>query len=187
MQAESRARSTADESRSEVAKLALLESRLNEVQSARVRIQTAAADTDRVFMSLPTPTWLCDMETRKVQLANDAAAAMFGIEAEKLRGRTIADLLPGFEPGDDLMRAVGRDRIVRPDGSSAVLEIRRRLRLVQRTGELADRRARRHGGAQCIARSIRSAPFAPWRSTTSRRRAASWTARVACSTATRLS
>jgi PAS domain S-box-containing protein len=125
VQSESKARSSADETRAEVAKLALLESRLNEVQTSRVRIQSAAADTDRVFMALPTATWLCDMQTRKVQLANDAAAALFGIEADKLRGRTIADLLPGFEPADDLSRPSDAT-IVRADGTSALFEIRRR-------------------------------------------------------------
>jgi PAS domain S-box-containing protein len=125
VQSESKARSSVEETRAEVAKLALLESRLNEVQTSRVRFQSAAADIDRVFMTLPTATWLCDMETRKVQLANDAAAALFGIEADKLRGRQIADLLPGFEPADDLSRPADAT-IVRADGTSALLEIRRR-------------------------------------------------------------
>jgi len=125
VQAESKARSSADETRAEVAKLAVLESRLSEVQNARVRVQSAAADTDRVFMALPTPTWLCDMETRKVQLANDAAAALFGIDAEKLRGRMLTDLLPGFEPTEDMSRPSDA-MIARADDTIAVLEIRRR-------------------------------------------------------------
>jgi PAS domain S-box-containing protein len=125
VQAESKARSNAEESRAESAKLALLESRLTEVQNSRLRIQSAAVDTERMFMAQPTPTWLCDMETRKLQLANDAAAALFGAEAEKLRGRTLGDLLPGLEFAEDVAKPIDAT-ITRLDGTSAVLEIRRR-------------------------------------------------------------
>jgi PAS domain S-box-containing protein len=125
VQAESKARNNAEESRADSGKLALLESRLTEVQNSRLRIQSAAADTERLFMAQPVPTWLCDMETRKLQLANDAAAALFGTEGEKLRGRTLGDLLPGFEFGEDVVKPLDAT-IARPDGTSAVLEIRRR-------------------------------------------------------------
>jgi len=125
VQAESKARSTAEEKSAEVAKLAVLESRLNEVQSSRVRIQSLAADAERLFMSQPQPTWLCDMETRKLLLVNDAAAALFGIEAERLRGRAVGELLPGVEFGDDATKPSDA-MLTRADGSSVVVEIRRR-------------------------------------------------------------
>ena len=124
VQAESKARSTADETRAEVAKLAVLESRLTELQAARVRAQSAAADAERAFAAQPTPTWLCDMETRQLHLVNDAAAALFGVDAGKLRGRVLSDLLPAFELGDDVSRPADAS-FARPDGSSALLEIRR--------------------------------------------------------------
>ena len=125
VQSESRARSSAEEKSAEVAKLALLESRLAEIQNSRVRIQTAAADIERVFMAQPLPTFLCDMETRKLQLVNDAAGALFAVEPEKLRGRAVADLLPDFEFGDDVIRPVDVT-VARPDGSRIALEVRRR-------------------------------------------------------------
>jgi len=125
VQAESKARNNAEETRAEVAKLALLESRLTEIQNSRIRIQSAAADTERVFLAQPTPTWLCDMETRKLQLVNDAAAALFGTDGEKLRGRLLGDLLPGFEFGEDAAKPHDAT-MTRPDGSTAVLEILRR-------------------------------------------------------------
>lgn len=125
VQSESKARSSAEEKSAEVAKLALLESRLNEVQNSRIRIQTAAADTERMFMSQPAPTWLCDMETRRLLIVNDAAAALLGVEGEKLRGKVVTDVLPGFEFGEDAARPV--DLVVtRPDGSRVTLEVRRR-------------------------------------------------------------
>jgi PAS domain S-box-containing protein len=124
VQAESKARSTADESRAEAAKLTVLEARLTELQAAKMRAQSAAADAERAFAAQPTPTWLCDMETRQLHLVNDAAAALFGADAEKLRGRALGDVLPGFELGEDVSRPVDAS-FTRPDGSSAVLEIRR--------------------------------------------------------------
>lgn len=125
VQSESRARSSAEEKNAEVARLALLESRLAEVQNSRVRIQAAAADVERVFMAQPLPTFLCDMESRRLQLVNDSAGALFGVEPEKLRGRPLADLLPDFEFGEDVIRPVDV-AVPRPDGSRAVLELRRR-------------------------------------------------------------
>ena len=121
-QAESKARSSADEIRAEAARLAVLEARLVEVQGARTLAQAEAADAERAFAVQPTPTWVSDMETRELQVVNDAAAALFGIAADQLKGRSLTDLLPGFDPGDDTSRPTDAT-FARPDGSPAVMEI----------------------------------------------------------------
>jgi len=123
-QAESKARSSADETRADVARLAALETRLVDVQGARTLAQAEAADAERAFAVQPTPTWVSDMETRELQVVNDAAAALFGIAADRLKGRSLTDLLPGFDPGDDTSRPTDAT-FARPDGSAAVMEIRR--------------------------------------------------------------
>jgi PAS domain S-box-containing protein len=123
-QAESKARSNADETRAEAARLAVLEARLAEVQGARTLAQAEAADAERAFAVQPTPTWVSDMETRELQVVNDAAAALFGIAADQLKGRSLTDLLPGFDPGNDTSRPADTT-FARPDGSQAVIEISR--------------------------------------------------------------
>jgi PAS domain S-box-containing protein len=123
-QAESKARSSADETRADVARLAALETRLVDVQGARTLAQAEAADAERAFAVQPTPTWVSDMETRELQVVNDAAAALFGIAADQLKGRSLTELLPGFDPGDDTSRPTDAT-FARPDGSAAVMEIRR--------------------------------------------------------------
>jgi response regulator RpfG family c-di-GMP phosphodiesterase len=123
-QAESKARSTADETRIEAGRLATLEARLVEVQGARTRAQAEVADIERAFAVQPTPTWVSDMESREVLMVNDAAAALFGIAADQLKGRLLNDLLPGFDPGDDTSRPADAT-FARPDGSPAVMEVQR--------------------------------------------------------------
>jgi len=123
-QAESKVRGAEEETRAEAARLAALEARLTELQAASTRAQAAAADAERAFASQPTPTWICDMETRQLRVVNDAAAALFGISAASLRGHALAEVLPGFDPGEDVSRPADAV-LTRPDGSPAVLEIRR--------------------------------------------------------------
>ena len=64
------------------------------------------------------------METHQVRAANDAAAAMLGIAAESLQGRSLVELLPGYVPGEDPSRAVDL-AFAKPDGTPAMLELRR--------------------------------------------------------------
>ena len=122
--AESQARGAAEESRAELARVAVLETRLAELQASRSAAQATAADVERVFMSQPVPALLSDMETQQVRAANDAAAALVAIAPEKLPGRSLAELLPGYVPGEDPARAVDFD-FTRPDGTQAILELRR--------------------------------------------------------------
>lgn len=123
-QAESRARSTADETRAEAGRVAALEARLVDVQGARTRAQADATDAASAFAVHPTPTWVSDMETRELQVVNDAAAAVFGVTADQLRGRSLNDLLPDLRLDDDASRPADV-KFSRPDGSAVVLEIRR--------------------------------------------------------------
>jgi PAS domain S-box-containing protein len=95
------AREAAKESRHELGRVSLLESRLAELQASRARAQAAAIDAERAFAAQPVPTWLADMETHEIRDASDTAAALFGIARESLRGRSIAELLPAGVPGDD--------------------------------------------------------------------------------------
>ncbi|HET7204678.1 MAG TPA: HD domain-containing phosphohydrolase [Steroidobacteraceae bacterium] len=117
-------RGVADETRAELAKLALLEARLNEVQTARVRVQSAANDAERAFAAQPTPTFIVDMESRLVHAASDAAAAFTGFEPAQLRGKPFHDVLRGATFPDDTVR----EAIVpwrRQDDTAAMLELRR--------------------------------------------------------------
>ncbi|MDQ1241418.1 MAG: hypothetical protein QG550_669 [Pseudomonadota bacterium] len=123
-QAENQARGAAEESRAELARVGVLEARLAELQTNRARAQAAAADAERAFASLPVPTWLSDMETHEIRSVSDSAAALFGIVPERLVGRSIVDLLPGYQPGDEPERVV-EVALGRTDGSTAVLELRR--------------------------------------------------------------
>jgi PAS domain S-box-containing protein len=123
-QAESQARGAAAESRAEVAKLGVLEARLNELQTARARAQSIAQDAERAFATQPTPTWLVDVESRLVHTLTDSAAALVGQEPTALRGRPLADVLPGIEFADDAVRAAHL-HWQRPDGSDARLELQR--------------------------------------------------------------
>ena len=122
--AESQARDAAEESRAELARIAALEARLSELQNARALAQAAATDSERVFTAQPVPTLLTDMETQQVRAANDAVAALLGVAPDELPGRTLADLLPGYAPGDDPARPVDVE-IARQDGTPAILELRR--------------------------------------------------------------
>ncbi|MEY2920229.1 MAG: hypothetical protein RL261_1534 [Pseudomonadota bacterium] len=124
VEAESQARGVAEESRAEISKVAVLEARLNELQTARSRLQAAASDAERAFAAQPTPTWIVDIESKLVHAATDSAAALAGQEPAALRGRPLAELLPGIEFNDDSKH----ESILhwqRPDGSEARLELRR--------------------------------------------------------------
>lgn len=123
-QAESQARGVAEESRAELARVGVLEARLAELQASRTRAQAAAADAERAFAVQPVAAWISDMETQQLRAASDAAAALFGIAREQLVGRSLADVLPGYAPGDDPSRPVDVG-ITRPDGTQALLELRR--------------------------------------------------------------
>jgi PAS domain S-box-containing protein len=123
-EAETRARGVAAESRAELGRIGALESRLAELQAGRQMAQAAAVDAERAFRAHPVPTLLSDMETHEVRAASDAAAALLGIEPEKLAGRSLVDLLPGYAPVDDPSRAAYL-ALARPDGTSAILELRR--------------------------------------------------------------
>jgi PAS domain S-box-containing protein len=122
--AESQARGAAEESRAELARIGVLESRLAELQASRAHAQAVSADAERAFRCQPVPTLISDMETHQVRAANDAAAAMLGIAAESLQGRSLAELLPGYVPGEDPSRAVDL-AFAKPDGTPAMLELRR--------------------------------------------------------------
>jgi PAS domain S-box-containing protein len=123
-QAESKARSVAEESRAELARVSLLETRLAEAQSGRTRAQAAADDAERLLSAQPLPTWLCDMETLVLHAASDSAGALFGIAPEKLRNRSLRDLLPGFDPTDSGPQP-DEAVLARSDGSRVRLETRR--------------------------------------------------------------
>lgn len=124
VEAEVQARGAAAESRADAAKLSVLEARLNELQTARSRAQAIATDAERAFASQPTPTWIVDTESRLVHTLTDSAAAMLGLEPAVLRGRPLADVLPGVQFADDTVReTLAHWR--RPDGSEARLELQR--------------------------------------------------------------
>jgi PAS domain S-box-containing protein len=123
-QAESRARSVAEDSRAELGRVSLLETRLAEAQAARTRAQAAAEDAQRLLAAQPLPTWLCDMETLVLHAASDSAGALFGVAPEKLRNRSLRDLLPGFDPSGNASGAI-EAVMTRPDGGRVHLEIRR--------------------------------------------------------------
>lgn len=123
-QAESMARGAAAESRAEAGRINALEARLNEVQAARLRAQLVASDAERAFAAQPTPTWLVDAESRIVHAVTDSAAALVGQEPAALRGRPLAEVLPGVEFADDAARDTHL-HWQRPDGSDARLEVQR--------------------------------------------------------------
>ncbi len=123
-QSESKARSVVEESRAELARVNLLETRLAEAQAGRTRAQAAADDAERLLAAQPLPTWICDMETLALHAASDSAGALFGVAPAKLRNRNLRDLLPGFDPaagGSATVEAV----MTRPDGGQIRLELRR--------------------------------------------------------------
>jgi HD-GYP domain-containing protein (c-di-GMP phosphodiesterase class II)/CheY-like chemotaxis protein len=122
--AESQARGAAEESRAGLARVNLLEGRLAELQTSQAHAQAAAADFERILRSHPVPTWLSDMETHEVRIASDAAAALAGIAPERMPGRILQELLPGYAPGVDPARPVDVE-FARPDGTRLVLELRR--------------------------------------------------------------
>jgi len=123
-QAESQARDAAEESRAGLARVSLLESRLAELQTAEARAQASVADFERAFRSHPVPTWLSDMETNEVRLASDAAAALVGVSAERIPGRSIVELLPGYAPSVEPSRPVELE-FQKPGGARILVELRR--------------------------------------------------------------
>ncbi|NJD31250.1 MAG: PAS domain S-box protein, partial [Gammaproteobacteria bacterium] len=122
--AEPQARGAAEESRAELARGGVLESRLAELQASRAQAQAAATDAERALRAHPLPTLLSDMETHELRAVSDSAAALLGIAPGKLQGRSIVELLPGYAPGEDPARAVDL-AFARPDGTPAILELRR--------------------------------------------------------------
>lgn len=124
LDAESVARGQAEESRAEMTRLAALEARITELQTARARAQSAANDAERAFAAQPNPTWIVDGGSGLVHVASDAAAALVGMEPQDLRGKPLADVLPGVELDDDSVRETSLDWR-RQDGSTARLELRR--------------------------------------------------------------
>ena len=106
------------------ARVATLEARLNELQTARSRLQSAANDAERAFAAQPTPTWIVDIESKLVHAATDSAAALVGQEPAALRGKPLSELLPGVEFSDDSTHE-SMLHWQRPDGGEARLELRR--------------------------------------------------------------
>ncbi len=123
-QAESQARGAVEESRAELARASVLESRLAELQANNAQAQALAADAERAFVVQPVAAWISDMETHELRAASDAAAALFGIAPRQLMGRSLTEVLPGYAPGDEASRPADV-AFVRPDGTPAVLELRR--------------------------------------------------------------
>jgi PAS domain S-box-containing protein len=123
-QAESAARGAAEQNQIELARISALEARLAELQSARARAQAAAVDAERAFAAQPVPTWLSDMETHELRLVSDSAAALFGLAADSLRGRSVLDLLEGYAPDAEPAAPV-EVTCRRTDGATRVLELRR--------------------------------------------------------------
>lgn len=122
--AEAAARGVVEESRAEIARLAGLESRLIELQTARARAQAAAGDAERVFAAQLLPTFVVDVESRLVHVASDSAARLVGLEPATLRGKPFAEVLRGAGFADD---AVAESVVAwqRPDGTATWLELRR--------------------------------------------------------------
>ena len=124
VEAESQARGVVEESRAEIGKVTLLEARVNELQTARSRLQSAVNDADRAFAAQPAPTWIVDVESKLVHVATDSAAALVGQDAAALRGKPLGELLPGAGFSDDSTH-VSILHWQRPDGSEARLELQR--------------------------------------------------------------
>ena len=123
-QSEAKARSQVEETRGELARVNLLETRLAEAQSARTRAQAAADDAERLLAAQPLPTWLCDMETLALLAASDSAGALFGVSPALLRKRNLRELLPGFDPVAGGGAAI-EVTLPRPNGAPVRLELRR--------------------------------------------------------------
>lgn len=123
--AEQAARGARGEKEAEAARVAGLEARLAELQSARARAQAAAVDAERAFAANPLATWLSDLETHQLRAVSDSAAALFGLAPEALRGRSIVELLEGYAPDVEATDAV-EVTCRRADGTRRVLELHRR-------------------------------------------------------------
>jgi PAS domain S-box-containing protein len=167
-QAESAARGAAQQSQAELARIGVLESRLAELQTARARAHAAAVDAERAFAAQPLPTWLSDMETHEIRAVSDSAAALFGLAAEALRGRSIAELLPGYVPDAESAQPIDVTW-AREDGTSRVLELRRqsvsyagRACWLTLARDVTDERAQRANDdrARQHALALEHAPFA---------------------------
>lgn len=166
-QAESAARGAAEQNQAELARIAVLESRLAELQSARARAQAAAVDAERALAAQPVPTWLSDMETHELRVVSDAAAALFGFAAESLRGRSILDLLDGYA-ADAEENAASEVTCQRADGAKRLLELRRhsvsyagRACWLTAARDITDERAARAGqeAARLHANALQHAPL----------------------------
>jgi PAS domain S-box-containing protein len=123
-QLELKARRVADESRGELARVSLLETRLAEAQAARTRAQAAADDAERLLAAQPLPALLCDMDTQVLHAASDSAGALFGLTPAALRKRNLSELLPGFDPTAGGL-APTEAAMTRADGEQVRLELRR--------------------------------------------------------------
>jgi PAS domain S-box-containing protein len=106
------------------ARLATLEARVAELQTARARVQHAAWDAERAFSAQPTPTWIVDGDSRLVHLASDSTAQLLGTDAPSQRGRPFCEVLPGVEFADGTPRS-GTFRWRRDDGTTTDLELER--------------------------------------------------------------
>jgi len=167
VQSESAARGAAEQNQAEVARIGVLESRLAELQAARARAQAAAVDAERALAAQPVPTWLSDVETHELRVVSDAAATLFGLAPDSLRGRSILDLLEGYAPDAEADAAVDVF-CQRADGAKRVLELRRRS--VSYAGracwltaarDVTDERAARAGqdASRLHALALQQAPF----------------------------
>jgi len=123
-QAETEARGAAQQSQAELARVSLLETRLNELQTARARAQAAAVDAERAFAAQPVPTWLSDLETNELRAVSDSAAALFGLAPESLRGRSVLQLFEGYAPDAEATQPA-EATLLRADGTRRALELRR--------------------------------------------------------------
>jgi PAS domain S-box-containing protein len=95
--AEKQARGVVAESQAGLARVALLEKRLTELQTGRAKAYADAEDALRVFAAQPLPTWLCEMDSGKLRAVSDSAAAFVGSEPSDLIKRRIFDFLPGLD------------------------------------------------------------------------------------------
>ncbi|HVN41862.1 MAG TPA: HD domain-containing phosphohydrolase [Steroidobacteraceae bacterium] len=106
-------------------KLAALEARLAGAQAAREEAAALAREAERAFAAQPVPAWLCEREGGRLRLVNDAAAALFGLEAAQLRGRLLGELIPALASAAD-GAGVTENTVRRADGSEVALEVTRR-------------------------------------------------------------
>ena len=142
-QAETEARGAAQQSQAELARVSLLETRLNELQTARARAQAAAVDAERAFAAQPVPTWLSDLETQRAacgqRLGGGAVRAGARVAARPLRPAAARRLRPRRR-GDPAGRGDAGARRRCAPGAGAPPAVR----VLRRTCLLVDHGARRH-------------------------------------------